>query len=166
MNHANKLKVKNDKLKIQNQGLRFFKTMIHNSRFMILKKLQTIVLFLLLSTLYSLLTFTTPVSAATVNTSVSSEINTNFTNAAAPYTQQNILALIGLIINAVLGILGVVFLVLIIYGGFRWLMARGDETELKKVRSLIEHSIIGLIIVVSSFVIAKFVLAALQKAAF
>lgn len=64
---------------------------------------------------------------------------------------------IGKIIGAGLSLIGVLFLVLMIYAGFRWMIARGDETEVEKAKRLIEAAITGLIIVVAAYAITKFV---------
>lgn len=62
------------------------------------------------------------------------------------------------IITAVLGIIGVVFLILIVYGGFMWMISQGDDTKVKKARELLYYAILGLIIVISAGAITKFVL--------
>ncbi|MEK7123168.1 MAG: hypothetical protein AAB855_04935, partial [Patescibacteria group bacterium] len=66
-----------------------------------------------------------------------------------------------IVINAALGIIGVVFLVLIVYGGLMWMLSEGDETKVGKARGLIFHSIIGLIIVLGAYAITNFVVTSL-----
>ncbi len=61
------------------------------------------------------------------------------------------------IIKIFLGFMGIIFLVLIIYGGFIWMTASGQEDKINKARSLLITGIIGLIIVVSSFAIAELI---------
>lgn len=68
-------------------------------------------------------------------------------------------------IQALLGILGIVFLILIIYAGFLWMTAGGNSDRVKKARSLLLNSVIGLIIIVSAYAISDFVLQSLQDAA-
>lgn len=70
---------------------------------------------------------------------------------------------VGVIINAALGIIGVVFLVLIVYGGMLWMLSEGDETKVGSARGLIFHSIIGLILVLSAYAITSFVVGSLIK---
>lgn len=69
---------------------------------------------------------------------------------------------LGSIIAALLGFLGVIFLVLIIYAGFLWMTAGGNTDQVKKARSLLINSAIGLLITVSAYAIAGFVLDAVQ----
>ena len=60
---------------------------------------------------------------------------------------------IGKGIGAALSFLGVVFLVLMIYGGFTWMLARGNEQEVEKAKNIIQNSLIGLVIVLAAHAI-------------
>ena len=62
--------------------------------------------------------------------------------------------LVGEIIAVVLSFLGVVFLILMIYGGFLWMTAGGSEQRVEKAKKLITAAIIGLIVVVSAYAIS------------
>lgn len=90
----------------------------------------------------------------------------NITGGQAGYTQtergRSIPELIGLVIGILLGFVGVIFLGLMIYGGFTWMMARGNESEADKAKKIIEQSIIGLVIVLAAYAITYFVGQALQ----
>ncbi len=66
--------------------------------------------------------------------------------------------LIGQIINAVLGIIGSLALVMFIYGGFTWMMASGKAEAVTKGKNIIIWATIGLIIIFSSYALVKFVL--------
>ena len=69
------------------------------------------------------------------------------------------------VINAFLSIFGTIFLILMILGGYKWMMASGREEEVKKAKDTIRAAIIGLIIVVSAYAISYFVALSLQTAA-
>jgi len=69
--------------------------------------------------------------------------------------------IVGNLINYVLAMIGVLLLVYLIYAGFLWMTAGGDEGKVKTATAMIRNSIIGLLIIVASFVIADFVLGAL-----
>jgi len=73
--------------------------------------------------------------------------------------------IVGRIINSFLSIFGVIFMILIIYGGYKWLMASGREEEVKKAKDIIRQAIIGLIIVLGAYAISYFVTTSLQQAA-
>lgn len=66
--------------------------------------------------------------------------------------------LISTIINTVLSFLGVIFLILMVYGGYMWMTAAGDEQKVDKAKDLIKNAIIGLIIVIAAYAISYFVL--------
>ena len=69
--------------------------------------------------------------------------------------------IIGRIVNVVLGFLGVVFLVLLLYAGFTWMTAQGDDKKVATARNIITQAIIGLIVIVAGFAISNFVLGSL-----
>lgn len=71
---------------------------------------------------------------------------------------------IGKIINGFLGLLGVVFLVLMVYAGFLWMTAGGKEEKVETAKSIIKNSIIGLVLVLAAYGITKLVLALVIKA--
>lgn len=64
---------------------------------------------------------------------------------------------LGILIGAILSFIGVIFMGLIIFGGFKWMLARGNEQEVEKARDLIMQAIVGLIIVLSAYAITAFV---------
>jgi hypothetical protein len=66
-------------------------------------------------------------------------------------TSTDLGSIIGLVVKISLGMLGVIFIVLIIYSGFTWMMAAGEEAKVTKAKDTIRRAIIGLIIIVSSF---------------
>ena len=61
------------------------------------------------------------------------------------------------IINIILSLLGIVFIILMIYGGVTYMLARGNEDQTKKAKSLITQAIIGLFIVLAAYAITYFV---------
>lgn len=78
------------------------------------------------------------------------ELNVALGN-APPYTVAS------RIINIVLGLMGIFVLLLMIYGGYIWMNARGNEEEVKKAKKILEGAIIGLVIVLSSLGISQYV---------
>ncbi len=71
---------------------------------------------------------------------------------------------VGDIINYLLGFLGVVFLVLILYAGFLWMTASGNEEQITKAKKLLGHSVIGLIIILVAYTIAVLIFSQLATA--
>ncbi|SRR3989339_390955 len=65
--------------------------------------------------------------------------------------------LIGVGINAALTLVGLFFLVLMIYAGYLWLTARGEEEPINKAKKIITSSIIGFVLVASAYSITVFI---------
>ncbi len=65
--------------------------------------------------------------------------------------------LIGKIINAAMGIVGSIALLMFIYGGFVWMTAAGNEQSVTKGRDILIWATVGLIIIFSSYALVKFV---------
>ena len=65
--------------------------------------------------------------------------------------------IIGSVVNTALSLLGIVFVILMIYGGGRWMLAQGNEQEVDAAKKIIKNSLIGLIIVVGAYAIYNLV---------
>ncbi|MDD5291262.1 MAG: hypothetical protein PHZ04_04095 [Patescibacteria group bacterium] len=72
-------------------------------------------------------------------------------------TQTTAAEIAGTAVSIFLSILGVIFIVLMLYGGYLWMMARGNEDQLTKAKELIQAAIIGLIITVSAYALSFFI---------
>ncbi len=66
--------------------------------------------------------------------------------------------LIGSVINAALGILGSIALLMFIYGGLMWLTSGGNEQQVAKGRNVILWATVGLIIIFTSYALVRFVI--------
>jgi len=64
---------------------------------------------------------------------------------------------IGLIISYILGFVGTIFLIIIIFSGFQWMTAGGNEETVTKARKRITNSVIGLVIIFMAFIITYFI---------
>lgn len=62
------------------------------------------------------------------------------------------------IFNAVLGIAAAVAVAFIVFGGIKYVLSRGEPDEIKQARDTILYAIIGLIVVVVSFMLVNFVI--------
>lgn len=63
---------------------------------------------------------------------------------------------VAVIIRTALQLIGIVFLVLMIYAGFLWMTAGGNEENITKAKNILKASIIGLIIILASYSITYF----------
>ena len=73
-------------------------------------------------------------------------------------------AVIGRIIRVFMGVLGIIMVLLIIYAGFLWMTAGGNEENVEKAQALIKNSIIGLILILLAYAITGFVITRIQSA--
>lgn len=72
-------------------------------------------------------------------------------------TKDDIPTLVGSIIGTALSMIGVIFFILMIYGGFIWMTAHGESSRVDKARDTIFAAIMGVIIVIGSYAITQFV---------
>lgn len=68
------------------------------------------------------------------------------------------------VINVILGFLGIIAVIIILLGGFKWMTAGGNEDKVGEAKKLITAGIIGLVIILASWAIATFVLTSLLDA--
>ncbi len=64
------------------------------------------------------------------------------------------------IVNFALGFLGLVAVLMVIYGGFLYLSSAGDEGSAKKGKTVILYAVIGIILIFASFALINTVLQA------
>ena len=64
--------------------------------------------------------------------------------------------IVGVVVQAALALIGVIFLILMIYAGYNWMTARGEEEKVEKAKDTITRAFIGLIIVVGAYAIWSF----------
>lgn len=67
-------------------------------------------------------------------------------------------ALLGQLVNAFLSLLAIIFIILIILGGYNWLTASGNEQSVEKAKNTIIRAVIGLLIILSAWAIWIFIL--------
>jgi len=67
-------------------------------------------------------------------------------------------------IKIVLGFLGIIAVVLILYAGFKWMTSQGNEDQVGDAKKIIIASVIGLVIILSAYIIANFVISQIHSA--
>lgn len=78
-----------------------------------------------------------------------------------PLGTASIPGIIGKVINAALGIVGSLALIMFIYGGITWMTAAGNEQNVTKGKNIIIWATLGLVVIFSSYAIVRFVLQAI-----
>jgi len=76
-------------------------------------------------------------------------------------TKTSIPALTGKIVGAGLSLMGILFFGLMLYGGFLWMTARGEEKSVTKAKDTITHAVIGFAIVAGAYAITEFAIDAI-----
>ena len=61
------------------------------------------------------------------------------------------------LISLLMTFLGIIAVIIMLYGGFVWMTAAGSEEKVSKAKKIIASGIIGLIVILSSFLIINFV---------
>lgn len=67
------------------------------------------------------------------------------------------------IINVALGFLGIIAVVIVLYGGFMWMTAAGNEERITTAKQILTAGIIGLVIIVMAWAIASYVVRTLMN---
>lgn len=88
---------------------------------------------------------------------------TKTASAANLRTGEELPQLIGRIIQSGLGLLGIIFFLFMVYGGFIWMKARGNEKEVERAKNILTDSVIGIVIVAAAYAITAFVIRALTQ---
>ena len=70
----------------------------------------------------------------------------------------------GSVLNVLLGFLGIIAVLIILFGGFKWMTAAGDESKVDEAKKLIGAGVIGLVVILAAFGVAQFVVNALYGA--
>ncbi|MFA5358533.1 MAG: hypothetical protein WC310_01770 [Patescibacteria group bacterium] len=84
--------------------------------------------------------------------------------AATGLTSTDIRTTVANIINVALGLLGILAVAIILVGGFKWMTALGNEDKVSESKKLIAAGVIGLVIIITAYAIAAFVINSLVNA--
>ena len=68
------------------------------------------------------------------------------------------------IIRTAMSLLGIIAVLIILYGGFKWMTAAGSDEAVGDAKKIITAGIIGLVIILTAYAIASFVINSLVTA--
>jgi hypothetical protein len=74
-----------------------------------------------------------------------------------PQGEVDLMVVVANVIGTALSLVGVIFMILFIYGGFLWMTAAGDSGNTKKAKDLMTSAVIGAVLIFSAYFITKFV---------
>jgi len=125
-------------------------------------KIEIKLITLLITTIFAFSFFTPILASPGGSYNFKTQSGLNATANAAGYKgslqTESLEFRISSIITAVLSIIGILFLILLIYGGYIWMMAGGNEEEVKRATQILTEAVIGLIVVLSAYSISWFLL--------
>ena len=96
-------------------------------------------------------------SAQLLSNTTELDAMTQTTKNAANLGDMSVGQLVAQIIQVALGFLAIIFLILIIMAGFKWMTAGGNEEQIKKSTATIKAAVIGLVVVLAAYTITFFI---------
>ncbi len=81
-----------------------------------------------------------------------------YADASGFNTASSITDLITILISALLSLMGMIFLALVVYGGYLWLTSAGNSDMTEKGKDTIVSAVIGLLIVMGAYAISFYII--------
>ncbi len=75
---------------------------------------------------------------------------------------EGVLKVIQTAINAFLSLIGVILLIYMLYAGYNWMTAQGEEEKVEKAKDTLKRAIVGALIIVAAYAISVFVIARIE----
>ncbi|MCX6795521.1 MAG: hypothetical protein NT165_02220 [Candidatus Falkowbacteria bacterium] len=112
--------------------------------------------------LFSLLALSLLVLPAVTYATVSGNVNdvvgiTNVQSANIALSQNDPIVTATNLINTAMMFLGLLAVVIILVGGFKWMTAMGNDDNIKKAKALMSAGVVGLVIILAAWGIARFI---------
>ena len=101
------------------------------------------------------------VDASSTTTSNPLKLLNETSKEAGVSTQRELPEVIGSIIQWVLGIVGIILLVMFVYGGVLYATSAGNEDKLETAKKVMLYAILGIVIIALAFVLTRYIISAL-----
>lgn len=79
-------------------------------------------------------------------------------------TRQSLESIVADVISILLGLVGIIFMLLSLYGGYIWMTSAGEPDKIKKAKGLILNGAIGMLIILTAYSITYFVARQIESA--
>lgn len=118
--------------------------------------------------LFTMLVAVNLASAALIKPDTKNNINNNAwtVGGGAGYEQgtsdNSALYLVQTIISVFLSVIGVLLLVYMLYAGYNWMTAQGEEEKVEKAKDTLKRAIVGVIIIIAAYAISTFVMSRIE----
>ena len=109
------------------------------------------------------LLFPLPAHAAGVFQGCSSNPDAAVCQASTTDTSQKAQSMVGIVINIILFIVGIIAVIMIIIGGIRYTTSNVDASGIQSAKNTIMYAVVGLVIAMLAFAIVNFVVAQFLK---
>ncbi len=86
------------------------------------------------------------------------------TNATAQMDEGDPAKSIGAAIGVLLSIMGLIFLIIVVYAGITWMTSNGDKTRIEKARKMLIEGTIGLAITLAAYSFTAYVVSKVAEA--
>jgi len=120
-------------------------------------------LLLLLSIFVPVFAFTLTANAGSADNMLWGGFETNM-QVASGLGNTDPRTIAGSVVNIFLGFLGVIAVLIILYGGFKWMTAGGDEGPIGEAKQMISAGVVGLVVILAAFGIDQCAINALYNA--
>lgn len=84
------------------------------------------------------------------------------TSGLMPQHTSSVQEVIGLVVKEALRYLSILFIILMLYAGIRWMTAGGDQAKVKEARSWIINASIGFIVTLMAYQVVAFIIGNIQ----
>jgi hypothetical protein len=88
---------------------------------------------------------------------VNAQVSLGFPSSLAGLSSQDLKTTISNLVRVIFGFLGILLVLLLLYGGFLWMTSQGNEQQIERAKKVITSAVIGLVLVLSAFGIASFI---------
>lgn len=120
---------------------------------------KIIATILSLTTMFTLaFALTLPLAASATSTAIGVEDLGLSYGAATGLSSTDIRTTVARIIKVAMSLLGIVAVVIVLIGGFKWMTAGGNDDQVGEAKKWIFSGVIGLAIVLSAYALASFVI--------
>ncbi|OGY94609.1 MAG: hypothetical protein A2406_02160 [Candidatus Komeilibacteria bacterium RIFOXYC1_FULL_37_11] len=85
----------------------------------------------------------------------------DFSNTDIALGSRSLRDTIGGVVNIILGFLGILTTLIILFGGFKWMTSYGSSDKVDEAKKLIGAGVVGLVIILVAYAVSRFVLSEL-----